>query len=298
MKAVVAGDVLLEVSGRVPVAFDDLESDLLCYGAVNAQIGGSAANFALAAVPLFDEVVVVAAIGDDPVGRLLSSWLQEQGVRTHLCVKPGLRSGVSIYARDETTSRVKGVRLLLIAEPSALPQWNQDDARLLQPELASADVLVVDGYAFRTEPRRSATLALMADARAAGVEVVYDIVPHDCFREIRLDEVCRYAESASVIVVEARTLNALAGEQWNEADVDDAAARRAAEVVRERLPGRGAFIRFGLGNADQTLTLSSNGAIGIHSTGYSRDTSPRGFGDRLLATELRSMLTKLQDEAS
>jgi len=298
MKVVVSGDLLLEVSGHAPVTFDRVNTDLLRYAAVDVQIGGSAANFALAAASLFDEVLVAAAVGDDSVGRFLQAGLEEERVRTRLSIKAGLRSGVSIYIRDNAASRTKGVRLLLIAEPSALPQWNRDDARALQPELIEADVLVVDGYAFRAEPRRGATLVLMADARALGLQVVYDIVPHDCFREVRLDDVRRYAESATLIVVEARTLNALAGERWNDADADEASAYRAAEVARQRFPGCAAFIRFGFGNADRTLTLSSGGEVGIHSTGYSEDEMPRGFGDRLLAAELYRLLTCSPGEAS
>ncbi|WP_433126374.1 PfkB family carbohydrate kinase [Micromonospora sp. CA-240977] len=290
MKAVVAGDVLFEVNGHLRATFPSLLTDRLFYGDVAAVVGGSAANFALAATALFDEVVAVAAVGGDAVGEVIRAQLEHRGVRARLAVKPDLPSAVAIYVRDEAEHRAKGARLLLVGEPAALGQWDTGDAETLRSELVDADVLVVDGYALRAEPRRAATLTLMAQARASGAEVVYDIVPHDVFRSTGIAEVRRYGRSATIIVAEARTLNALAGEDWTDADTGEQAAHRAATFGARTFPGRRLHVRFGLGNADRTLTLSPDGDVEIMATGYAESDEPRGFGDRLLASELATLL--------
>jgi len=290
VKAVVAGDVFLEVAGRLPTAFTSLQADQLVSGDVAAVVGGSAANFALAAIALFDEVVAAAAVGGDLVGEMVRLQLERCGVRTLLAVKPDLPSAVAIYLRDESEHFAKGARLLLIGDPAALGQWDLRDAATVRPELEDADVLVVDGYALQAEPRRTATLALMAEARKSDVHVAYDIVPHDVFRSTGIDKIESNGRSATIIVTEARTLNALAGEDWIETDATEHAAYRASMVGMQIFPGRRLHIRFGLGNADRTLVMSSEGDVEILATGYSESEEPRGFGDRLLASELARLL--------
>jgi hypothetical protein len=200
-----------------------------------------------------------------------------------------MRSAVAMNVRDDSAQRAKGVRLLLVSEPSALPRWDGADAVAIQPHLTGADFLVVDGYSFRAEPRRSATLAVMDSARRMGVRVVCDVVPHTCFRDVGLDEVRRYVAPASIIVVEARTLNTLAGEAWTGGDADEPAAQRAVTTAMRVFPGRHVFIRYGFGNSDRTMVLSPDQGIDVYRTGYAKDDEPRGFGDRLLAAELHRL---------
>jgi sugar/nucleoside kinase (ribokinase family) len=288
VKLVAVGDVVAEIVGEFDRRFVDVDRDVLSYGPVRLRVGGTAANLAFAARDHFDDVLLAGVVGDDPIADSLDGVLRGAGIRTRLRRKPGVASGLAIYVRDGGVDGT-GVRLLLVGQPSALPLFDGRDAEGLRPELAGADFLVVDGYAFRSPLRRAATLAIMAWARQGRTEVVYDVVPHDCFRWQTLAQLQRDTHDATIIVVEARTLNALAGEPWSDGDTDLDAALRAGQTGREAFAGRRIYLRFGVGNIDETLLMRPTGPADRYSTGYSSTDEPRGFGDRLLAGELSRM---------
>ncbi len=116
--------------------------------------------------------------------------------------------------------------------------------------------------------------------------MAYDVVPHDSFRAKSLDQLLEETVDATVVVVEARTLNSFMGEEWTGGDADEAAAGRAELLARDLFPGRHVYVRFGHGNADQTLLISPARTTVTYRTGYVDTAEPRGFGDRLLAREL------------
>lgn len=285
MKLVVLGDVFLELSTVVSAAFTELSDDLLTHGNVAVAVGGSAANLAIAATEHFADVCLAGCVGDDDLGDLLSGRLASSPVRALLRRKAGLPSGLAIYLRDRATAHAKGTRLLVVADPSALSAFDSADAAALREEVKEADFLAVDGYSLIAEPRRGATLELMDAAREDGVAVVYDVVPHDGYRTRRPADLFEETARADVVVIEARTLNAYAGLPWtHEAGFAD--AETAVLNARRLLPHHHVFLRFGIGNADETFLLAPDGSLEHYHTGYSETEEPRGFGDRLLAAEL------------
>ncbi len=79
MKVVVVGDVVVEVSARIETSFTALSQDCLQYAPVQFAVGGSAANFALAAAQHDCEVVLAGAIGTDALGEVVLSTLERAG---------------------------------------------------------------------------------------------------------------------------------------------------------------------------------------------------------------------------
>jgi sugar/nucleoside kinase (ribokinase family) len=256
-------------------------------------VGGTAANFARAAVPFFAEVHLLGRVGIDPVGEIITAVLSASGVRTHLSRDPDRPSGLSVVLRDDDPAAPCGIRLLLVGPDSANTTLTVTDLAEHHALLVGVDALVVDGYAMLAEPRRSACLYAMDMVSAAGGIVLFDVVPHDSFRLYGLSELQRLTSAVAVIVAEARTLGGFLG-------ADDYDSRYDLEKVRTMLPAfaeafgeRALFLRFGLRNSDESLCVLPDAPPRYRRTGYRDTTEPDGFGDRLTVAELVEHLPSL-----
>ena len=179
----------------------------------------------------------------------------------------------------------------MIATPSANDAFGLDDLDELGPVLGAVDLVVTDGYAMRHTGRRLATLAAMTEARSAGARVVFDVVPHDCFRRYELDDLLTFARSASVVIIEARTLLGFLGTPMGNV-VESASVDHVAAVAGQLWPDKKiVFLRFGIGNVDEVIGLDANRAAVRYRTGYAGSATPRGFGDRLAVDELARLMT-------
>ncbi|HEY2576216.1 MAG TPA: sugar kinase [Streptosporangiaceae bacterium] len=133
---------------------------------ISLVIGGSAAITAVAAARLGLRVALVAAVGDDPVGRFLLGQLTAEGVDVSvMAVRPGFPTGATVAlsrGQDRAILTATGAMTLLTAAdvPVAL--------------LAGAKHLHVGSY-FLVERSLGPGLAeLFARARAAGVTTSLD----------------------------------------------------------------------------------------------------------------------------
>jgi sugar/nucleoside kinase (ribokinase family) len=123
--------------------------------------GGSAANQAVALAAAGAEVYLVAAVGDDVLGRDAAIALARAGVQAHLRVLPGERTGVVVALVDAS-----GQRSMLTDRGANL----QLDAEALGSELFIAGRhLHLSGYELLDEATRPAGLAALQLATSAGM---------------------------------------------------------------------------------------------------------------------------------
>ena len=289
MHVVVLGDVMVELSCQVPYRFRDIAEDVLTYAPVTSVVGGTGANFAMAATRWFDEVTLGGCVGKDVFGGFAIDQLEAAGVRCLLRRTAKVPTGLAMYQRDDSTEATNGVRHLVIASPSANDAFTLDDVARLRTTLESADLVVADGYAMRQEERQLAVGTGLATAREAGSTVALDVVPHDCFRHHKLSDLIRFAAPAGVVMIEARTLLAFSDERFPEV-IDDAALGIAIETAMRLWPDKVVLLRFGLGNVDEVFKLVPTAEPVRYRTGYAICAEPRGFGDRLAAQELSLLL--------
>lgn len=169
------------MSGRDLLVLGDCNPDILVAGGdvtpefgqreklvdeISLVIGGSAAITAVAAARLGLRVALVAAVGDDPVGRFLLGQLTAEGVDVSaMPVRPGVPTGA-------TVSLSRGQDRAILTATGAMTQLTAADvpAELL----AGAKHLHVGSY-FLVERSLGPGLAeLFARARAAGVTTSLD----------------------------------------------------------------------------------------------------------------------------
>jgi ribokinase len=153
-RIVVVGDSLLDVvvHARALVPGGDRPA------AIQIAPGGQAANVAVRLARRGAIVRLVAAMADDPAGRLLAAQLAAEGIE--LDGLPGARTGAVIALVDRAGERTMlSDRVPLASEPASLVE-------ALRPRLAGASWIHVSGYALLDPNLGEGLAAAMRDATA------------------------------------------------------------------------------------------------------------------------------------
>jgi sugar/nucleoside kinase (ribokinase family) len=152
----------LVLSGNVRPRFGQAETVV---GDAELTVGGSAAITACAAVRLGLDCTLIAAIGDDALGRTQAEALSAAGVDlSGLSVDPEHATGVTVVLA-ETADRA------ILTAPGAIARLNR--AAVDEAVLATADHVHVSAW-FLLEDLRPALPSLLRTARAAGATVSLD----------------------------------------------------------------------------------------------------------------------------
>ncbi|WP_329391662.1 carbohydrate kinase family protein [Streptomyces sp. NBC_01716] len=285
----VLGDVNLEVTGVIAPRFGALTGDHLTSAPLKVHVGGTAANFAIAARAHFRRVRLVGVVGTDEQGSWAESALRSCGVDTRLFRSPGRPTGTVVAIRDGGTQQ--GSRLMIASPGSANSALTSDHIASNGDVLADTDFIVADGYSLLSEPRRSAVLEAMRRGSRAGAHVVLDLVPHHLETLISHEELRVWLTYASIVVCEAATARGLLGLPLPSGPLQLPAARETAEQLARAFPGRAFLLRFGFANIDQSLIRHPDGESTHHFTGFSEATDTYAFGDRLTAREIADHFT-------
>jgi sugar/nucleoside kinase (ribokinase family) len=124
--------------------------------------GGSAANVAALAALTGTPTRFIGRVGDDPLGRQLIAVLQAHGVDVR--AQRAGRTGTIVVLVDRSGERTMFPDRGAAGELDEIPyDW-----------LESLQILHATSYSFAAEPAAGATLALMATARASGIELSLD----------------------------------------------------------------------------------------------------------------------------
>jgi 5-dehydro-2-deoxygluconokinase len=114
-------------------------------------------------------VALLTAVGADPVGRFITSFLEREGVETRFIpVKPGHPSSAVVLGIEEDAFPIQFYR-----ENCADRFIDLDDVRRVP--WAGVRALEVSGTALASEPCRSATLHAVELARRAGASLFLDL---------------------------------------------------------------------------------------------------------------------------
>ncbi len=130
--------------------------------------GGTGANVAVAAARLLasGQVAFVGAIGDDDIGRVQRSLLEQEGILVEgLLAIPGMESGQAFITVDNNTGE-NVIASVLGANGSLEP------AHLMDPRVAGS--LATAGVYAITDPPVDFVAALLPRARATNTQVYWD----------------------------------------------------------------------------------------------------------------------------
>jgi sugar/nucleoside kinase (ribokinase family) len=283
------GDLNVEFSTTIENSFSTLRHDCLTYRDVTTSVGGTAANLAFAAKRFFAQVNVIGRVGEDALGEHIDKLFADEKVSLLCAHLSGKSTGVSLYIRDSTPMHHYGIRLLIV-DKGANQFIEVGEIERNRAVIAGSNALFVDGYCFVDEPRRSAAHLAMDIARDAGVLVAFDLVPHDAHRVFTLDEASHWLKKADMIITEVRTIRRLIGLESDDLVIDLKLVEEAFKVLKEMFGEKYFNLRFGAGNIDRSMLCRPGRAPELRWNHYVETKEPRGFGDRLSATELAEYL--------
>jgi 5-dehydro-2-deoxygluconokinase len=135
-----------------------------------AEVGGSAANIAVAIARQGHAVALLGALSDDPVGRFVRAHLERYAVDVSHCraISGTARTSLAICETrpldSETVFYRNGAVDLELRREDFDPSF-----------IGSASFLVVTGTALAAEPSRTAVLEALVQARAAGTFSILDV---------------------------------------------------------------------------------------------------------------------------
>lgn len=222
MDLVTVGDVMVDVSVEAPA----LARGGDVHGRVHVRPGGSAANAAAWAAAVGARASVIGRVGDDLMGRLVATALEERGVGARLARDPGAPTGTMLVVHEA------GERSM-VADRGANARLAPGDL----PDEIEAGAVLVSGYALLHEPTLPAARAALERARARYVAV--DAASWPLVEAFGADRFFRATREATVLLASEREARTLAG-----ADGEDAAEALAQRypVVCVKLGERGAVM--------------------------------------------------------
>jgi sugar/nucleoside kinase (ribokinase family) len=251
-EVLVVGDLMVDVVVRPSGPLhprSDTPSSVELHG------GGSAANTACWVAATGRPVRLVAAVGDDALGRLALADLEAAAVTFAGHVAPGRTTGTCVVLLDETGERT------MLPDRGA-----NEDLRPAAVEAALATPpawLHLSGYALLGEGSRAAARSALQRATATGVPWSVDAASAAPLRTVGPGPFLTWIDSCALLLANDDELAALGGEA--------AAVAAAGEVVTKHGP-RGASWTDGRGSvtvpAPPVEVVSAVGAGDAFDAGY------------------------------
>ncbi len=108
--------------------------------------GGKGANQAVASAKLGAETILIGKVGNDPFGKQLLIFLQEQNVKTQVSIEEKMATGTAIIAVSEATADntivvVSGANSLLTEQEVTKVQFEKGDVLISQFEIHVSTII-------------------------------------------------------------------------------------------------------------------------------------------------------------
>ncbi|MEU1589605.1 hypothetical protein [Micromonospora sp. NPDC005710] len=284
--AVVIGDIFHDYvsdlsRADVPVPIDLPTCNADAVAPVLSAPGGAGAQFGIAAVSVgFSPVTIIGKVGGtsatevDIEGRSALGALSSAGLRLALAIDPTVHTGramITYFAGDHR---------FMISDPGANATFEPSDLTpAMRDAVANADLLYVSGYSLVTPARRVAVRELIVIARAHGVTVALDLVPHEFEALVPRSTVDAMLGSIDWILLAAVTGRRLLG----------AARTASAEDVLDTLAPRIASVA--VFEHPSSAKVISHGVRSSHTFTYVAGAQSRGQSARAHAELLHGHLT-------
>ena len=163
-------DVLAMGRSSIDLYSNDIGAPFPEINSFAAYVGGCPTNISLGVRRLGLRVALLTAVGADPVGDFILSFLKKEDVDTRFIPrKPGRRTSAVVLG-IEPPDRFP---LVYYRDNCADIELNIDD--VLAAPIAQSAVLVITGTGLSREPSRSATLFAGEQAKTCGTKVFLDL---------------------------------------------------------------------------------------------------------------------------
>ncbi len=238
-----------------------------------ADLGGSSANICAGLCKLGMQSALVTSVSDDAVGRFCNNRLRHYGVDTQYLKVLGGEFRVSLAVYE---SCIKDFQLVIYRNNAV--DFQVTEADVDRVDYAKFGALITAGTVFAAEPSRSSTFRAFANAREAGLPVIFDIDyrPYSWpSAEVASEVLTRAGEESDLIVGNDEEFGFMAG------GID-----KGLDKARE-LAARGKLVIYKMGH-EGALTLADGAEIrtGIYPV---TAVKPNGAGDSFMAGLLASI---------
>ncbi len=195
--ATVIGDVFYDhvsdLSSAAEVLPDVMQTDFDAVSGIAGVVGGSAVQFALAALAEgFAPVTVIGKVGSgdheyqfDFAGAMARNTLINAGIEALFAIDKTDGTGQAIIVYLPNDHR------FMVSDVGANGTFGSDDIRapMLEAVTRGGGLVHVSGHALVQQGRRAAIQELVKSATLAGATIAVDIVPHDIDRFVRPAEI-------------------------------------------------------------------------------------------------------------
>jgi hypothetical protein len=270
--------------------FTTIDRDLFVSAPIQALVSGTAVNMAKAAAPLFD-ATVIAKIGSDDFTSVIRATASNIDARWRLMQDRDTPNGKIIIVRDAPAPRTPGNRLLISGTPAPSLQMSAADVRTQDQYILHSELFFADCYALLAADSASALSAALDMAGQANALRCLDLVPHDLHEYVDFAFLANYLSRAEVVISSARTLAALLGGNPGTGSFSlHSLAPLITRINALDFPVHYWFLRFGVGDMQETVMLSREVPVIHYQTGYINAVEHAGFGDHVAAWELRKVM--------
>jgi len=286
---VVMGDINLDWCSRGLLSFPFFElvvNGVIEWAPIDELPGGSGLNFARFAQEMGYRPMLLGKIGDDPAGKFIYEWLQQQGLELGVTVETSLSTGKAFIARDKND-----IRFLVNNTPNANRALSVSNVERHTDVITSCRMLYVAGYCLMDTqaPRTEATLRAMQLARKGSqTHVVFDVVPHQFYKIYTFSQFQDLTSEVDILISEVATMRRF----LNMGDRSEKVTRAVAEETAGRLAkSYDRFIlRFGPSGCDEQVIWDAQSHNLIwEETGHGKAPDKRGYGDRLALRVLKDV---------
>ena len=232
-----------------------------------ADLGGSSANICAGLCKLGMHAALVTSVSDDAVGRFCTNRLRHYGVDTQYLKVLGGESRISLAVYE---SCIEDFQLVIYRNNAVDFQVTEEDVDRV--DYGDFGALITAGTVFAAEPSRGSTFRAFANARKAGLPVIFDIDyrPYSWpSAEVAADVLARAGEESDMIVGNDEEFGFMAG-----------GVEKGLGKARELAAG-GKLVIYKMGQ-EGALTLAGGAEIrtGIYPV---TAVKPNGAGDSFMA---------------
>lgn len=205
----------------------------------HSDLGGSAANIGVAITKHGGSAALVTCVSDDAIGRFAVNKLRAHGIddRYVRAVGGEARNSLALYE-----SRIEDHQSVIYRNGAADFEMNEDDLRAVA--YGDFDALITAGTVFAAEPSRSAAFYGIAQARAAGLPIIFDVDyrPYSWpSADVAADVYSRAAAQSDVIVGNDEEFGFMAGDYARGLDKARELAHTSARIVVYKMGPEGAI---------------------------------------------------------
>ncbi|WP_329094380.1 PfkB family carbohydrate kinase [Actinomadura citrea] len=289
----VIGDIRVETRARLrEQSFGGVLYDHLEFTPIDSVLSGTAINFAKQAVRWFGAVRVISRIGQDLHTEEIVSYLSRLATSRTLSISAGAPNGRTIVLRDRDARRI-----LIAGDTSPIQDLSTSDIQRAEGDIALSDAAFADGYLMLAERSRAALLAALRTANDNGTVFCLDLVPHDMEKYLSLDGIRPILERSDIIVSQARTLATLIGLS-NEYPYKEQNFGELIPGLAELSEKACWYLRHGDHDIGKVTVCQGGREISRYNTGFDKERSMAGFGDRITAAEIHDYLSRQRTKSS